>query len=94
MNPNAFPQLDEELAKITDINVLKNIYKECLIEQADLEIFIEQEAAKVLAPEQVEGTWRGTIGTMGIVINLVKKIRMLETKNKEVVENCVCKRPS
>ncbi len=88
----SFPLLQEELDKITDINVLKNIYKECLLDQAELEIFIEQEAKKVLPIEQVEGTWRGGEGPVGIVTNLVRKIQGLEAKNKEVVENCVCKR--
>ncbi len=87
MSNPVFPELDSEVDKITDINILKNIYKECLIGQAELEIFIEQRAATVLPPEQIEG-----IGTMEIVTNLIRKIRMLETKNKEVVENCVCKR--
>jgi len=36
MSNPVFPELDREVNNITDINILKNIYKENLIEQTEL----------------------------------------------------------
>lgn len=85
-------ELDIELSKITDINVLRNIYKELLLENCDLERYIKEESEKVLPKDLRAGAYLCQIGSRIRILNLCQYIEKLQKKNLEVVENCVCKR--
>lgn len=70
----------------------KLTYDDLLKEHNELSAFLEREASKVLVAEAVEGTWRGALSSEQIIKNLCARIVALEAKNKDVIENCVCKR--